>query len=243
MPSQPAEDPRSFDSFAAVYDRFAALTGDPLRAYLRTALPDHGSRALDAGCGTGRHTVLLADRFDEVLAVDLSKPMLDLARQHRARPNVTYDRCDLGELYPGRDGRFDLVLSVHTLHHVPQPELHQALRGLRDLVAPGGFAMLIDIVDSRGRVTRWQHRAYAARRLASDLLRGGPGRALEIYGACTHPAWLAHVATDRFLSPGAFRAQYAEVFPGAAFTRIDRALALTWQAPPTAASRKSQRPA
>lgn len=29
---RPAEDPRSFDTFAPVYDRFAELTGDPLRA-------------------------------------------------------------------------------------------------------------------------------------------------------------------------------------------------------------------
>lgn len=232
-----ADDPRSFDSFAAVYDRFAELTGDPLRDYLRSVLPDRGARALDAGCGAGRHAVLLADRFDEVLAVDVSGPMLSLARSRRNRPNITYDRCDLRELLPARDGQFDLVLSVCTLHHVPEHELHDALQGLRSMAAAGGLAVLIDIVDQHGGRTNRQHRADAVRRLLGDLARRHPGRAWEVYRARTHPAWLAHVATDRFLSPAAFRAQYAEVFGGATFTRVDRALAMTWRAPTDPAAR------
>jgi SAM-dependent methyltransferase len=178
---------------------------------------------------------MLADRYEEVLAVDLSKPMLDLARARRARPNITYDRCDLRDLHPERDGRFDLLLSACTLHHVPEQDLPEAVEGLRDLIVPGGLVVLVDIVDPRGRVPVWRHRADAARRLAGDLLRRGPGTALEIYGARTHPAWLAHVASDRFLTPDQFRGLYEAVFPGAAFTRIDRALALTWHAPDPAA--------
>ena len=165
---RPADDPRSFDSFAPVYDRFAELTGDPLRAYLASVLPDRGARALDAGCGTGRHSALLAERYDEVLAVDLSKPMLDLARHCRARPDITYDRCDLRDLHPERDGRFDLLLSAYTLHHVPEQELPDALKRLRDLLVPGGLVVLVDIVDPRGRVPVWRHRADAGRRGAQD---------------------------------------------------------------------------
>lgn len=113
-----AVDPRSFDHLSGRYDRYAELVGAELRAWLSFHLPRPGQvgRALDAGCGTGAHTALLADRFNEVLAVDLSGPMVDYARSRRARGNVRYEVRDLRAVTPGTDGLFDAV--VCALHHV-----------------------------------------------------------------------------------------------------------------------------
>src|ERR1700758_2738447 len=41
---------------------------------------NHGSRALDFGCGTGRSTRFLRDLGLKVIGVDISQPMLDQAR-------------------------------------------------------------------------------------------------------------------------------------------------------------------
>jgi ubiquinone/menaquinone biosynthesis C-methylase UbiE len=220
---------QSFDPIAEVYDRFAELTGEPLLRWLRGVLPHHGAQALDLGCGSGRHTVLLADRFEEVVAVDVSKTMLKLARAKRSRPNVVYVESDLHEVTPERDGPYDLVLSTHTLHHVT--ELEAILQQIRALVAPGGLAVLVDIVDRRGRMPRWRRYLDAARRLPADLMQRGLREAFEVYGLRTHPAWLAHLDTDRYLTPEAFERRYGAVFSGATFTALDggRVRAMWWR--------------
>jgi len=132
-----AVDVRTFDHLAARYDRISTLLGAELRAWLMFHLPARGDRALDLGCGTGVQTAMLADRYDEVLAVDLSAPMIEFARQHRPRSGVRYELRDLRDVAPDTDGRFDLVFSAYTLHHV---DLDSALHRIRSLVRPGGQA-------------------------------------------------------------------------------------------------------
>jgi trans-aconitate methyltransferase len=55
-------DPQSFDHLPARYHRYAELVGAELRTWLRFHLPIRAGRGLDAGCGTGLHTELLAER-------------------------------------------------------------------------------------------------------------------------------------------------------------------------------------
>jgi ubiquinone/menaquinone biosynthesis C-methylase UbiE len=222
-PGRPA---RSFDSVAEIYDRFAELSGEPLLRWLRSVLPTAGANALDLGCGNGRHTLLLADRFDEVVAVDISRPMLELARAHRSRPNIVYAECDLRDVTPERDGPFDLVLSAFALHHVS--DLETALQQIRSLLVAGGVVVLVDIVDWRGKAPRWWLHWEAARRFGDDLMQQGLRAARELYGLRTHPAWLAHLDTDRHLSAEAFEQRYSAVFPGARFTTLDRRIRAMW---------------
>jgi hypothetical protein len=75
----------------------------------------------------------------------------------------------------------------------------------------------------------------AVRTLAVDLLRRRrPLRqAVELFGLNTDPAWLDHLANDRFLHPVEFTQRYSQVFPGAAFTELYRARAMCWDAPTT----------
>src|SRR5918996_4633868 len=88
-------DPQSFDRFAVDYDRYASLEPPLVMDWLLTQLPSRGRRALDAGCGSGRHTLALADRFDHVVGVDISQPLIDLARHQRPHPRIRYQVGDL----------------------------------------------------------------------------------------------------------------------------------------------------
>jgi SAM-dependent methyltransferase len=75
---------QSFDRTAAEYDRLGDLSeNDSLTSWLVSVLPSAGGRALDLGCGTGRHAVLLAGRFTHVDAIDVSPPMIEIARARR----------------------------------------------------------------------------------------------------------------------------------------------------------------
>lgn len=235
-----AQDPQSFDHLPGRYDRYSELVGAELRAWLSFHLPagrtgrNGGSgRALDAGCGTGTHTALLADRFNEVLAVDTSAPMTEFAQVHRPGGNVRYAVRDLRSVTPDVDGLFDAVVCAHTLHHVG--DVTSALWRLRAVLRPGGTVLLADVVDERGSPPRaWlRRRAWAA--FTEDVRRGRRpvGEAVELLRLSLDRDWLDHQSTDRLSLPADWHAVVRSVFPGATLATFDRTHALSWTAPET----------
>lgn len=129
---------------------------DHLRRVLPSAplgrVPDGPLRILVAGCGTGRHAIQTARRYQDcsVLAVDLSRQSLAYAKR-MARDlgvgNVTFAQADILAL--GRYAeRFDLIESSGVLHHLADPMV--GWRVLRGLLAPGGL-MRIALYSRRAR--------------------------------------------------------------------------------------------
>jgi 2-polyprenyl-3-methyl-5-hydroxy-6-metoxy-1,4-benzoquinol methylase len=131
-----------------------------------------GSRALDLGCGVGQLARHLAEQgAAEVVAVDVSERMLEVARRDWGHPRVTHVRESMeGAAFP--DGRFDLVVSSLALHYV---EDYAALvRRIAGWLTPGGVL-----------VFSTEHPIYTAR--ASDdgwVVNGGEklGWAIDRYG-------------------------------------------------------------
>jgi ubiquinone/menaquinone biosynthesis C-methylase UbiE len=95
--------------------------------------------ALDAGCGTGRHSAYLASLGHSVIGVDSSPAMLERARQKV--PDGEFHEADLHDL-PLPDDHVDLVLCALALMHVPdlEPVLAELVRVLR----PGGSVVISD---------------------------------------------------------------------------------------------------
>ena len=231
---------QSFDRTAAGYDRLGDLGANgSIRSWLVRVLPPAGWRALDLGCGAGRDSVLLAERFAHVDALDLSLPMIEIARAKRSRPNIAYRQADL--LEATGSGEYDLVLSVMTLHHVP--DLRAALAHVKGLLAPGGRIVLADPYPSESPhpARRILHRlvplrprlhAMAVARLGANLVRRGPAAAWEIYRLSTGREWLDHRVSDRFFSREELGQCCATLFPGCQLERVDGAVVgLTWQSP------------
>jgi SAM-dependent methyltransferase len=103
---------------------------------------NHGRRALDFGCGTGRSTRLLRNLGLEVIGVDISQAMLDQARALDPSGEYYLVRGSIvGEFAPGR---FDVILAAFTFDNIPTDEAKaDALRGLRTLLAPDGSLFLV----------------------------------------------------------------------------------------------------
>lgn len=92
---------------------------DAMRAALLARLPDdmRGLRVLDAGCGTGAATAAMAERGAEVVAVDISASLIEVARSRvpvTQQGRVTFHAGDM--LDPSL-GRFDHVLAMDSLIH------------------------------------------------------------------------------------------------------------------------------
>lgn len=102
--------------------------------------PEPGTRLLDAGCGSGWLSRLIARRMPdcEVVGIDINP---DYVRYAQARAeeagleNLSYEVASLTEL-PFEDGAFDAVWSLMVLIFLPDRDA--ALRELARVVSPGG---------------------------------------------------------------------------------------------------------
>jgi len=116
--------------YNAHYDRPAvlALLGDVA-----------GLRILDAGCGPGLYAEELLARGADVVAVDASPPMVELAAR-RLGSRAASHRVDLNGPLPFADGEFDVVLCALVIHHVD--DRTTTLRELHRVLRPGGGLVL-----------------------------------------------------------------------------------------------------
>jgi len=225
-----------FDELAELFERFAADTDCIYRSWLQRTVPRRGRRAVDLGCGSGRFVSMLSGRYDEVLAVDISAREVEMARVRHSYPNVIYQERSLLDVTPETDGLFDLVFSVNTIHHLRAHD--RVLPHIRSLIAPGGHAVLIDIVDpGRWRSLDWH--IEEAFRDALDSYRNRSrdhNAAADVVRLRLHPAWLRHVTTNIPLRREDFHDTYSAVFPGAEFTDDLNCVvaAVHWQALPCA---------
>ena len=116
--------------YNAHYDRPATLA---LLGEIR------GLRVLDAGCGPGLDAEELLARGADVVAVDASEPMLELARR-RLGTQAFVVHADLNEPLPFADEEFDLVLCALVIHHLD--DRAATLREFFRVLRPGGHAVL-----------------------------------------------------------------------------------------------------
>lgn len=185
------------------------------------------ARALDAGCGSGYAVVALADRFEEVVGLDLSRPLIEIAEAKRARANVRYVVKDLFDL---ADSGFDLVYSHTMLHHLE--DYRAGLRRLKSLVRPGGTVALVDnVCDLYPTPPRGAYTWPALWSFPRQIRRLGFRDAWFQLRFWHSRPWLAHLLSDRYLSREQFGALYGSVFPGARFDDLGFALAMAWTAP------------
>lgn len=118
-----------------------------------------GARVLDAPCGWGRHTELLAEAGCAACGADLSYDLLRRAPQLSTSAGAArYAACDIRAL-PFRDACFDAVINVFTslgLFLDDDDDL-AALREARRVLRPGG-ALLLETMHRDDVI-----RSYAAR--------------------------------------------------------------------------------
>lgn len=105
---------RFFNGYAEQYDDeiFTKNTAAEIDFIMSELAPPPGTRVLDVGCGTGRHSVGLALAGLNVTGVDISDNMLAVARRraHDASVSVEWVRSDAGDFV--RPAEFDLVICL-----------------------------------------------------------------------------------------------------------------------------------
>ena len=107
----------------------------PELAKVLSGLKD-GDSLLDVGCGNGRLIENLGNNNISYLGVDNSEELIKLAKINY--PEQNFKVLDILKLETLTQ-KFDLVISVAVLHHLPSQELRfEALKNLKSVTTPGG---------------------------------------------------------------------------------------------------------
>ncbi|MBK1701579.1 magnesium protoporphyrin IX methyltransferase [Thiococcus pfennigii] len=171
-----------------------------------------GRRVLDAGCGTGTVAVELARRGAEVIAVDLSPTLIELAHE-RMPADLGPGRIEflVGDLLDPSYGRFDHVLAMDSLIHY---QAEDALRVIGGLAARTDGSMvltfaprtaLLALMHMVGRIFPKGDRAPAIEPIAEPTLR-------NLIAADESLAGWQVARTERVIS-GFYTSQAIELLP------------------------------
>lgn len=102
-----------------------------------------GERVLEAGCGMGRYTLILARQGIKVEGMDISPVLLDKMRTYAG---VGFDIplycADVLQFPSELEGRFDAVIGFFTLHHFHN--LTKCFEAMTSLLKPGGRIVFLE---------------------------------------------------------------------------------------------------
>ena len=133
-------------------DRYDAMNGPFGEAMLDAVKPRPGERVLDVGCGNGATTIAVARQIapgGEVIGIDLSGPMLALARRRAQEThceNLQFLQAD-AEVHRFEDGGFDAVVSRFGTMFFERPEV--AFGNLHRVLKPRGRLAMVCWQDMR----------------------------------------------------------------------------------------------
>ncbi len=180
------------------FDRIALLSpklwdhNNHYHSFLLNRLPKQGNIVLEIGCGTGEFSRLLAQRFKQVIAIDLSPKMIEVAQQHsQGFDNINFQVADI--LQWQFLEKFDAISSIATVHHLP---LETLLPSLKATLSPGGKLVILDL-------TKYEYPEDILREIISVALnwilqilknRNIQSTQEEI------EAWKKHFITDEYLT-------------------------------------------
>ncbi len=182
-------------------------------AVLGKAAIEPGQRVVDLGSGTGLLALAAAGPASQVLAVDVSAPMLRRLAEHAAERGLTNIDLLHGDMrrLPLPDESADVVISCYAFHHLVDDGKELAAAEAFRVLRPGGRLVVADMMFNLSM--RRRDRRIILRKGALMLRRGVPGMirlvknaARVARGTWEHPAsttwWETMLARRGFVQVG-----------------------------------------
>src|SRR5512137_1281090 len=140
--------PHEIHKFGSMAERWWDTQGEfktlhdinPLRIeFIQSYADIAGKRIVDVGCGGGILTEGLAKFGADVLGIDLSEELIDIADLHglESGVNAHYQKISAEGLAQQQPESFDHVVCMEMLEHVPEPG--SIISACATLVKPGGM--------------------------------------------------------------------------------------------------------
>ena len=144
-----------------------AMRNRELAAYRARIVPHAEGRVLEIGIGSGLNLPFYADRADEVLGLEPSGRLVEMARGAAAssRLSVTFLEAT-AEQIPLDESTIDTVVTAWTLCSIP--DVSRALGEIRRVLRPGGQLLFVEHgLSPEERVRKWQNRLTPVWKLLS----------------------------------------------------------------------------
>jgi len=133
-----------YNAWAKAYDDIFPLNEDTL-AFLKQQL--NGKVIADIGCGSGNYTKALATQGYDMTGIDITKPLLELARNKTQHlKNVTFREENM--LSFKDEAVFDTIFSIGNslVHLLDLNDIEVALKNFHRALKPGG-TLIVQIVN------------------------------------------------------------------------------------------------
>ncbi len=184
-----------------------------------------GSLVLEAGCGVGAQTVILARNSPQAAftSIDISEESLAAAQrrvQEADFTNVAFQHADIFDL-PFRSAHFDHVFVCFVLEHLPNPA--GALEALMRVLKPGGSITVIEGDHGSAYFYPDSHHARRAIRCLVDLQQQAGGDSLigrRLYPLLTRAGYRDVKVSPRMVYADASRRALVDGFTRKTFTAM-----------------------
>jgi 2-polyprenyl-3-methyl-5-hydroxy-6-metoxy-1,4-benzoquinol methylase len=164
-------------------------------------------RVLDAGCGTGAHSLLAAEKGASVLGIDLSETAIRRAREnaHSRALNVTFEVGDILQLAHSLEP-FDTLIDCGLFHTFDDPDRIRYIATISRTVRGGGRCYLLCFSDLQSG--DWGPRRVRRDELEEAFADGWTFISLEpntfqinpMMGTTTAAAWLAVIRREEIVA-------------------------------------------
>jgi ubiquinone/menaquinone biosynthesis C-methylase UbiE len=106
-----------------------------------------GRNVLEIACGTGNWTQVLSKRAECVIAIDVNKSVIDIARDKTYENNNVEFRIADAYTLDGITGEFNAGFAADWLSHCPRSMIPRFLKALHSKLLPGSNVVFLDIMN------------------------------------------------------------------------------------------------
>lgn len=144
-----------FGILAPFYDAITMPISGLRERVVDVANPKKGSKILDVATGTGGQALAFAKRGYDVVGVDISKDMLEVAKRNNRYGNLKFEVADATRLKRFKNDSFDVSCVSFALHDMPSNVREKVVKEMARVTKPKGTVMIVDYALPENRIGRF----------------------------------------------------------------------------------------
>lgn len=145
---------RAFEKLAPYYDAICVPISGVREQVADLIASGEGSRILDVATGTGAQAFAFAKRGHNVVGIDLSEAMIQVARNKNKTGKVGFEVVDATHLVFPNDS-FDVSSISFALHDMPLVIREKVLSEMVRVTKSGGTILIVDYSLPKNHLGRW----------------------------------------------------------------------------------------
>ncbi|MGB9928675.1 MAG: class I SAM-dependent methyltransferase [Methanosarcina sp.] len=145
---------KAFAALAPFYDIVVAPFSGVREKVVDFTNAQKDSKILDVATGTGKQAFAFAKKGYEVIGIDISEPMLNVAKKKNKYKNAKFEIADATNL-PFADNNFDVSSISFALHDMPFSIREKVLKEMVRVTKPEGIIVIADYDLPKNKIAKF----------------------------------------------------------------------------------------